>query len=231
MRMQNLMQAVLIVILLLCGYIYLFQVAAKRTTNKPALPLISLVLLVVYAVVMIPVMVIITQLGTTTYTLIAMMMLLACIVLFAAGYALVNNFRRIDKKMLVLFLLYLFVVGYITIYGRDGTSNDTSIRMEFAALRQALQTRSLEPLQHLWLNIVLFLPLGFFFPLMEPKTLNHVSYVIPIGLMVSTLIETIQMVLRIGQCDVEDILGNTLGAFLGILLYKVSSRIRRDEDW
>ena len=121
--------------------------------------------------------------------------------------------------MVVLFILTLFVIGYITLFGRNGT-NDTTIRVQFAAIQEAIRTRSFEPLQHLWLNIVMFIPIGFLFPGIYPPRLNKYSIVFIVGLMCSCFIESMQMILTFGQPDVEDLLGNTIGALIGIFLYR-----------
>ena len=230
METNNLMQLVLIGILLLCGYVYLFQVVATRAVNKAAIPLLAIVLLLVYAIVMIPIMYIINSVGSTEYTLLMALILISCIVLFAAVYGLIHNFRSISKKSLLLFLVYVFAVGYITIFSRDGESNDTSVLVSFDSIQTALDTRSFEPLEHLWLNIAMFVPMGFLFPFIDPDRLNSLSLIVPIGLVASTAIETVQLFLAIGQCDVEDLVGNTLGAVLGVLAYRIYRRVRPPES-
>ena len=223
---QELVQLVLVVLLLLCGYIYLFQIVARRTTNKAALPLIAVVLLLLYAAVTIPLMYLISQLGSMEYILIMALILLACVVLFAAGYGLIRNFSQINKKFLILFILYILVVSYVTIFGRREGENDTSILMTFDSVRTAFEQGSFEPLNHLALNVVMFVPLGFLFPLIDPEGLDRPSYAFFIGLMASTIIESVQLLLRIGQCDAEDILANTVGAIVGLYIFRIAQRIR-----
>ena len=45
--------------------------------------------------------------------------------------------------------------------------------------------------------------------------------VLGIGVMLSTIIESCQLIFRLGNCDVDDILANTFGALLGLVLYKI----------
>ena len=71
------------------------------------------------------------------------------------------------------------------------------------------------------MNVAMFVPIGFLFPLILPEKLNKLSLVIPLGLMLTTLIETTQMLLRMGQCDLEDLVANTVGAIIGLLLYRM----------
>lgn len=73
--------------------------------------------------------------------------------------------------------------------------------------------------QQTWLNIVLFVPLGYLLPfhLRLPKFWR----VLAIGVLVSLLIETVQFFTHLGWFDVDDVFMNVLGAIIGYGLYKV----------
>lgn len=218
------MQLVLIVILLLCGYFYLFQAVAKRTANRAAIPVLAVLLLVLYAIIAGSLVLIISQMGGLSFAFLALLILAACIGLLAALAFLVRNFRQINKGMLLLFFLYLLMVSYITIFSRSGRVQ-TDILLRFDSIEEAVKRHSLAPLQHLWLNIVMFVPIGILFPMIEPNQLNKMSYVLPLGMLLTTVIETTQLMLRIGQCDLEDLVANTLGACLGLIIYRLCRRL------
>lgn len=61
------------------------------------------------------------------------------------------------------------------------------------------------------LNILLFIPLGF---------LLGRKQAIAIGLLLSAGIELTQFVFRLGVCELDDVLNNTIGAAIGSLLFK-----------
>ena len=223
MNNTGLMQIILIAILLLCGYFYLYQAVAKRTANRAALPLISILLLLIYAVISVALILIIGQSNSLDFVFLALLILMACIGGFAMVLGLFRNFRVIHKGMLVLFILYMLMVGYITIFSRS-ERRTTEVLLRFDSIEEALRLRSAEPLQHLWLNIVMFIPVGLLFPFIDER-LNKWSYVLPMALMFTTLIETIQLLLRRGQCDVEDLVANTVGACIGLLLFRLYRRL------
>ena len=54
------MQVLLVVILLLCGYFFLFQAVAKRAASRSSIPLLAIVLLLVYLLVSLPLVLIIS---------------------------------------------------------------------------------------------------------------------------------------------------------------------------
>ena len=218
------MQLLMIVILLLCGYFYLFQAVAKRAASRASIPILALVLLAIYLMISLPLVLIISQMGGMSFAFIALLILAAFIGLFAAIYSMIRNFRQLNKTMLVLFLLYLLMMSYITIFSRRGRVQ-TDILLSFDSIEEAINRRSLEPLQHLWLNIVMFVPIGALFAAIDPPRLARLSIVLPLGMLLTTLIETTQLLLRLGQCDLEDLVANTLGACVGLLLYKIYRRM------
>ena len=218
--------------LLLCGYLFIFRAMYARMSSKKSLPLLAFVLLLIYAAVVVPLMIVLSQMGSNSFMLLALLILLSCCVLFVALYGLMTHFRELNKKMLLLFILYLLMVSYITIFSRE-EGHSRAILLRFDQLREALRINSLEPLRHSLLNAVMFVPLGLLFPLIWPSRLAKITYAGALGLMLSTTIEATQMLLRIGQCDIEDITANTAGAILGIILYKIADAFffkHRDEE-
>ena len=227
MNNRDIMQLILIAILLLCGYLYLFQLVAKRTENAYALPFVAVILLVIYLFIAVPLLLILRRLGSVDQILLALLILFSCAFLFTSVYSLIRDFRSVNKGMLALFLVYTLALGYITIFSRDGT-NDTAITMfRLDSIEKAIRTRSLDPLNHILLNIALFVPVGFLLPFVQPQKLARLSYALLIGMLFTTIIETTQMLLRLGQADLTDIVTNILGAVIGYLLYKLARRFLR----
>ncbi|MBR1584272.1 MAG: VanZ family protein [Clostridia bacterium] len=223
MGSQNAMQLILIGILLLCGYFYLFQAVAKRTASRSALPMIAAVLLIVYALIAGPLVLIISRLGSVDFILLALLILTACVGAFLMVYDFGKHFREANKGMAALFLLYVLAVGYITVFSRS-ERRAAEILLRFDSISEAIRRRSLQPLEHLIMNVVLFLPLGVLFPLIQPRRLGKWRYIIPLGLLTSALIEAVQLILRLGQCDIEDLAANTVGACLGLGAFKLYRR-------
>ena len=219
------MQLLLVVILLLCGYFFLFQAVAKRAASRSSIPLLAIVLLLVYLLVSLPLVLIISQMGGLGFTFLALLILASFIGVFAFFRFVVKHFREISKGMLVLFLLYLLMISYVTVFSRRGRVQ-TDILLKFDSIEEALRRHSLEPLQHLWANIAMFVPIGILFPAICPQRLNKLSYVLPLGMLLTTMIETTQLMLRIGQCDLEDMIANTLGACLGLLIFRLYRRFQ-----
>lgn len=223
------MEYILMGIILICGYFFLFNIVSAQTENRRSIPVLAVVLFVVYAIVTIPLMIILMQMGETSFVLLALLLLMACTVLVVLLGMLIRNFSLLNKKVLVLFLLYVIAVSYITIFSRS-EGHSRAILLRFDSFRAVLQQHSLEPLNHVFLNAVMFVPLGFLFAMIHPGYLDKFLLVGPFGLMMSTMIEATQMFLTIGQCDVEDIFANTLGAVIGLILFKVYAAFFMQSD-
>ena len=68
-------------------------------------------------------------------------------------------------------------------------------------------------------NILLFVPLGFSFPLRFK--VNKFWKVILLGFFTSCLVEVIQLFTSIRSFDVDDLILNTFGAIIGFILYRL----------
>jgi glycopeptide antibiotics resistance protein len=75
------------------------------------------------------------------------------------------------------------------------------------------------------LNIALFLPLGFLLPLLWPSW-NRPIGVLLFGFAFSLMIEASQL-LNIRFTDIDDVLLNSLGALLGLLLFRVFAALSK----
>ena len=154
----------------------------------------------------------------------ALLILISFIGLSALALGLVRNFRALNRTALTLFILYLLMLGYVTIFSRS-ERRTTEVLLRFDSVEESIRKRSLEPLEHLWLNVVMFVPMGLLFPAIDDR-LNKLMYVLPLGLITSTIIETTQLLMRLGQCDLEDLAANTLGACIGLLCFRLYRRFR-----
>ena len=77
------------------------------------------------------------------------------------------------------------------------------------------------------LNIILFLPFGFFMPLLYKKY-NRAGRIALAGFLLSLSIEFAQM-FGMGATDINDLITNTVGACLGYFIYYLLSKTTRKE--
>ncbi|WP_223068135.1 VanZ family protein [Paenibacillus caui] len=73
--------------------------------------------------------------------------------------------------------------------------------------------------RNLFGNIVLFIPLGIYFPLWKSRFWHTWKLAIAVALLIFA-VECIQLLSAVGSFDVDDIILNTFGALLGLALMK-----------
>lgn len=135
--------------------------------------------------------------------------------------------RRINAGALALLITYVLVILYITLFSRWGERNTTVNLQAFGFLSEVMRKGSLEPARHFLLNVALFFPFGFLLPFVRPK---RAAAGIVSGALLSFFIEAVQFVLEAGQCDIDDLIGNTAGTVFGILFFALMMG-RRYEDF
>ncbi|MCI5863419.1 VanZ family protein [Howardella ureilytica] len=69
-------------------------------------------------------------------------------------------------------------------------------------------------------NIIAFVPFGFLLPIMSNRKLVWWSTIL-ISAGASALIEMMQYVTKLGTCDIDDFILNTLGGILGYVCYRI----------
>ena len=107
------------------------------------------------------------------------------------------------KSRKILVALYILIILWITLFSRrPGTER---------VFRGLFWEIEMGYWGDIALNILLFIPLGL---------LLGRKQAIAIGLMLSAGIELTQYVFRLGVCELDDVLNNTIGAAIGALLYK-----------
>lgn len=155
---------------------------------------------------------------------VALGLLVGLTVALLARYLLVHR-DQMNRTGVILYLLWLAIVLYLTLFSRIGGDGQTRALMTpFHGVTQAISEQSLEPLNHALLNILLFVPFGFFIPRVNPR-LSHAGLVLLAGIVTSTLIEGLQFILHLGYCDIDDIIANSLGAIAGYGVYCLLRRI------
>ena len=75
-------------------------------------------------------------------------------------------------------------------------------------------------------NVIGFLPFGFFLPILSRRLRNGVLVTMS-GFGLSLLVESIQLIFKVGCFDVDDLILNTLGVLFGYLFFWICNGIRR----
>lgn len=147
-----------------------------------------------------------------------------------------NDYKKILRICSkVMFGVYIICLTYFLFFaesmGRTFESRSYHYNLElfkeigrFIKYRHVLGTQAV--LLNLVGNMVAFFPFGFFLPILHPKCRNFL-YTVFFSFEFSLLVETIQLISKVGSFDVDDLLLNTIGGALGCLIFFWMDRIRR----
>ena len=138
------------------------------------------------------------------------------------GFDLKESLHELGILLLVLVLIGVFSQ---TIIPRNGLIRPTISNVNFELFRVFRETFNAIKYLGFWQpfyinflgNIILFIPIGFLFPLLS-KRMEHFPYPVIVGLCISLFIEITQLPQN-RSSDVDDLWLNTLGALIGYLLY------------
>lgn len=75
-------------------------------------------------------------------------------------------------------------------------------------------------------NVLIFVPFGMLIPVLS-KRYKRLPGVTLLSFELSLAVELIQLITKVGSCDVDDMLLNTLGGMLGFVCYKIASGISK----
>jgi glycopeptide antibiotics resistance protein len=100
----------------------------------------------------------------------------------------------------------------------ESVSEEESTVTGFAALF----LKDTSPLVGILLNILLYHPLGYLLPILFPKL--KPKHVILIGCLCSIATEATQYILKMGWCETDDVIHNTLGTAIGVWVWLWQSK-------
>ncbi len=140
------------------------------------------------------------------------------------------------EAVINLFFIYFLAVIYFTFfkYGMLGISFNKSRYLNLVPLIETIKMFTGNfmglgnSLYNVVGNILLFVPLGFFIPLLF-KNGEDLRKVLMYGFIGSLLVEVIQYFTAINITDIDDIIFNTLGAGLGFVCYKIFKRLKTNK--
>nr|WP_285845905.1 VanZ family protein [Metabacillus idriensis] len=159
--------------------------------------------------------------------------LLILLVVSLTAY-LIGKKRKLNSKRViinVLFVLSILAVVFITVYPKYyGTSEPRIINLvPFIGMINMMihSVDSSVPIRNIGLNLLLFIPFGFFLSLKVSRlNKNVLKNVVFKGFLLSFIVELIQYSFPMGRsADIDDLILNTFGALLGYVTWKLFNLI------
>lgn len=119
--------------------------------------------------------------------------------------------------------IYIFFVLYKTVLSR--TQKITTVNLELGWSYKALTRGVRGMFSQIYLNIILFVPIGVFGGILFLNKKKR-SGILPIilGMIVTMTVEYLQLTLQCGTFELDDILNNMIGTIVGVFLAAIIKR-------
>ena len=148
--------------------------------------------------------------------------------LLAVGLYKKGTFDKAQRVACIVLFIWAAIVLFLTVLGRrlnrEGIDN---YNLElFSCYRMIINHHDQTILSTTIQNIVMFIPIGFTLSAVFKKK-HKLIIPIVISFILSLTIEVCQLLLKSGLFELDDLFNNTLGAFIGILLYLMIACIIR----
>ena len=160
----------------------------------------------------------------------ACMLVVLGIVLFFASFQLFGE-KKWYKLLLGLGLgLAVYAVLYSTVLGREVDTVHSIQLKPFQSYLAYISGANTEALRTNCMNILLFMPIGLLGETVLPNNWNlwiKILLVVFIGLFLSIGVEYLQFVRQCGEVELDDVINNTVGTFIGGICEPVWHQIRK----
>ena len=161
---------------------------------------------------------------------------------------LLQHFRSIHARMYTFLVIGIFAaysIGniYCTLLSRMPSENATIELVPFAVYSRLFRASPVGskrvvglfglfmngtlPITGLILNILLYYPLGYLLPILFPKL--KPKHIILVGCLCSIATEVTQYILKLGWCETDDVIHNTLGTAIGVWVWLWQSQRMRKQ--
>ena len=138
----------------------------------------------------------------------------------------------------VLFIIYIIVLAYFLFfserYGRTSGGETYRYNLQlFKELKRFITYRNSIGYEsfivNIFGNVLAFAPFGFILPIISKENRN-IFHIIILSLEFSLAVELLQLIFRVGIFDVDDLILNTFGGFIGGILFFICFWIWRRKN-
>lgn len=136
---------------------------------------------------------------------------------------------RLIKAGWVLFYLYIILLSYFLFfserYGRENLLKEYRYNLQFLKeIKRFIRYREQLGFESFVVNILgnvlAFAPFGFMLPLLNPRYRKFFSIAFS-SLFFSLTVEVVQLLLKVGIFDVDDLFLNTIGGLVGYISFLI----------
>lgn len=155
-------------------------------------------------------------------------LLLTCLTLFSVCTMKFGKYRWWKAMMAVGVVFFSALIMMITVFRRSYTGVLVVNLVPFHSYYCYFAGQNTEALRTCIMNMILFLPLGLFAGELFPKDYSFwkkVFFIVLPCCLLSITVEALQYLRQCGEVEIDDVINNTFGAFVGMICVPVFSKI------
>ncbi|MBQ3431700.1 MAG: VanZ family protein [Clostridia bacterium] len=151
--------------------------------------------------------------------------LAAVLFVISLGFLVLKHVMKRNKKAyqiiaLTAFFIYVAMVIYTAVLRRSSNAGSSGLSLIPFYSYKMIADGNKDKIREVIMNIAFFIPIGFLYCLIDTKKINYKKWpIIAFSAALSFLIEIAQFIFKIGMVETDDIIHNTIGCCVGILLY------------
>lgn len=132
-----------------------------------------------------------------------------------------NGFRLLALVLLTGYVAYIL---YVTVFGRTETAEVKYNLMPFWSYIATMRGEGVNLMRVNFLNVVMFVPLGvlLWFEMRKQEWRKMLMLLV----LLSSSIEVMQLVLKRGFCEFDDVFHNTVGGIIGYFMCCLVAKIQ-----
>ncbi len=137
---------------------------------------------------------------------------------------------KTNKLTKVLFVIYLIAVLWILVFKFNAPFSKLGYMrsINLIPFNESLIINGKLDFREIVMNVVIFMPLGIYSGILFRKWTTGKK--IFLFFLISLICEVFQFILGVGASDITDILNNTLGGIIGLLIYKGIEKISKNSN-
>lgn len=129
-----------------------------------------------------------------------------------------------------VFGIYLFLLAWLILFkfSTDFTQLGHMRNVNLIPFKESVIVNGRLFLDEIIYNILVFVPFGVYVNIFK-NDWSFAAKILP-PLCLSVIFEVVQFALAIGASDITDVIGNTLGGIIGLLLYSLFKKLFRNKS-
>jgi len=137
--------------------------------------------------------------------------------------------RKANKITVGLFIVYMIILTWIILFKFSFNFErlDHYRNINLNPFGGSMIVNDRIDITEIIYNVIVFIPMGIFTCLLKPNW-SFIQKMAP-AFLASLVFEAMQFILAIGASDITDLLGNTFGGIIGIVIFFILRKIAKDK--